>query len=294
MLHISTSYIVTSHATRYRKMKPQRRTSIDPPEGVRPPTVPESALQGEVAALRGEVARVRAQRELPSNSIPSMILIPLMPDDSYRLIDKDKMEPSILLRRLRPWRDEDADRAKPLVHAVLDKYECKAWRRDQFKWETTVYPLFYFAKDRNMPIKAVNERVFDWAGRPSDEIATLEDMGMVANTEVDLLIESANYFIFIEAKVLKKKGAKPRWRNKKEATHQLVRQFVQGRLLADQIKKEFMLATLGASDEDFIPVELRDCDRRLLDLEVVEQSGPDIHFPNVPNFSWDALSLEID
>ena len=26
----------------------------------------------------------------------------------------------------------------------------------------------------------------------------------VANTEVDLLIESANYFIFIEAKVLKK------------------------------------------------------------------------------------------
>ena len=130
--------------------------------------------------------------------------------------------------------------------------------------------------------------------RESRKTLSSPSSSSVANTEVDLLIESANYFIFIEAKVLKKKGAKPRWRNKKEVTHQLVRQFVQGRLLADQIKKEFMLATLGASDEDFIPVELRDCDRRLLDLKVVEQSGPDIHFPNVPNFSWDALSLETD
>ena len=55
-----------------------------------------------------------------------------------------------------------------------------------------------------------------------------------------------------------------------------------------------MLATLGASDEDVIPVELRDCDRRLLDLKVVEQRGQDIHFPNVRNFGWDALSLETD
>ena len=250
--------------------------------------------------LRHAPPRQRAQRELLLNSIPSVILIPLMLDDSYRLIDKDQMEPSILLRKLRPWRPKDADRAQPLVHGVLDAYGRNAWRRDPFRWETSVFPLFYFAKDRDMPSKAVYERIFDWASRPSDEIKepSLQKMlESVANTEVDLLIESANYFIFIEAKILKKSGAKAKFQRSTEeygATHQLVRQFVQGRLLARQINKEFMLATLGASDEDVIPVELRDCDRHLLDLKVVEQSGQDIHFPNVRNFGWDALSLETD
>ena len=69
---------------------------------------------------------------------------------------------------------------------------------------------------------------------------------------------------------------------------------MQGRLLVRQIKKEFMLATLGASDEGSIQVELRECDKRLLNLKVVEQSGQDIHFLDVPNFGWDALSLETD
>ena len=220
-----------------------------------------------------------------------------MPDDSYRLIDKDQMEPSILLRKLRG----DADRARSLVHAVLDAYEHKAWRCDRFKWETSVCPLFYFiAEDRDMPIKAVYEQIFDWAGRPSDEIKdpSLQKMlDSVANTEVDLLIESANYFIFIEAKVLKKSGAKAKFQRSTEeygATHQLVRQFVQGRLLARQIKKEFMLATLGASDEGSIQVELRECDKRLLNLKVVGQRGQDFPFPDVLNFGWDALSLETD
>ena len=221
-----------------------------------------------------------------------------MPDDSYRLIGKDRMEPSILLRKLRPWRTKDADRAKSLVRAVLDKYKHNAWRCDPFRWETSVYPLFYFAKDRDMPIKAAYERVFGWASPPPDEIAnpSLKAMlGPVANAEVDLLIESAHYFIFIEAKLRKKSGAKPRFqRNKEEygSTHQLVRQFVQGRILASRINKEFMLATLGASDEGSIQVELRECDKRLLNLKVVEQSGQDIHFPDVPNFRWNLLSLE--
>ena len=54
-----------------------------------------------------------------------------------------------------------------------------------------------------MPIKAVYERVFDLAGHPSDEIeepSLQKILGPVANAEVDLLIESAHYFIFIEAK----------------------------------------------------------------------------------------------
>ena len=126
-----------------------------------------------------------------------------MPDDNYRLIDKDQMEPSILLRKLRSWRPEDADSAKPLVHSVLDAYERNGWCRDRFKWDTSVCPLFYFiTKDQDMPIKAVYERVFDLAGHPSDEIeepSLQKILGPVANAEVALLIESTHYFILIEA-----------------------------------------------------------------------------------------------
>ena len=224
-----------------------------------------------------------------------------MPDDSYQLIDKDSMEPSILLRKLRPWRREDADRAQSLVHDVLAAYERNAWRCEPFKWETSVCPLFCFIKDQDpdMTNKAVYERVFDWAGHPSDGID--EDpplkamLGPAAVGEVDLLIESANYFIFIEAKVLRKPDDKAKFPpNKKKywAIHQLVRQFVQGRLLAGQISKEFMLATLGASDEDSVKVELSECDRRL--LNAVGQSGQDFPFPDMPNFGWAVLSLETD
>ena len=215
-----------------------------------------------------------------------------MPDDSYRLIGKDKMEAPILLRTLRPWRDEDAVRAQRLVDDILDRYKHNAWRRDRFKWETCVYPLFYLAKDRDMPSKAVYERIFDWAGRPSDEIeepSLQKILDSVANAEVDLLIESANYFIFIEAKKPDKKARFSR--NKKEygATHQLVRQFVQGRILANRINKEFMLATL-TPDEGSIRVELSESDKRL--LEVVEQGGQE--FLDVLNFSWKRLSPKTD
>ena len=84
------------------------------------------------------------------------------------------------------------------------------WRRDRFRWETSVFPLFYFTRDPDMPSKAVYERIFDWADPPSDGIdenPPLKAMlGPVADAEVDLLIESENYFIFIEAKVRKKSG----------------------------------------------------------------------------------------
>ena len=161
---------------------------------------------------------------------------------------------------------------------------------DPFRWETSVFPLFYFTKTRDILSKAVYERIFEWAGQPSDAIenpSIKKMLGPVADAEVDLLIESANYFMFIEAK---KPGETVRFqRNKKEygAIHQLVRQFVQGRLLASQINKTFMLATLGASDGDFVQVELRDGERRL--LKVVGQRGEDFPFPDMPNFSWNLL-----
>ena len=211
-----------------------------------------------------------------------------MHNDNYQLIGKDQMEPSILNRRLRPWQSGDADRAQSLVQGVLTAYGQKQWLGDPFRWETSVFPLFYFTKTHNIPSKAVYERIFEWAGHPSDQKKpTIETMlGPVADAEVDLLIESANYFMFIEAK---KPGEKARFQPNKEeygAIHQLVRQFVQGRLLASQIDKAFMLATLGASDGDFVQVELREGDGRL--LQAVEQSEKNFPSP-MPNFGWNLL-----
>ena len=200
--------------------------------------------------------------------------------------------------RLRQWRPEDASKAQDLVDAVLTAYGQKEWLSDPFRWETSVFPLFYFTKTRDIRSKAVYERIFEWAGHPSDhsenpsiknENPSIKEMlGPVADAEVDLLIESANYFMFIEAK--KPDGPARFQRNKKEygAIHQLVRQFVQGRLVASQIKKTFMLATLGASDGDFVQVELREGDRRL--LQAVEQSENNFPSP-VPNFSWKLLPV---
>ena len=217
-----------------------------------------------------------------------------MHDDSYQLIGKDQMEPSILIRRLRPWQSGDADSAQSLVQGVLAAYKHNEWLSDPFRWETSVFPLFYFTKTRDIPSKAVYERIFEWAGPPPDHSGNpsiKEMLGPVADAEVDLLIESASYFMFIEAK---KPGEKARFqRNKKEygAIHQLVRQFVQGRLLASQINKTFMLATLGPSDEGcgFIQVELRKGDMRLLELELVGPRGQDFPFPEMPNFGWKLL-----
>ena len=215
-----------------------------------------------------------------------------MHNDNYQLIGKDQMEPSILSRRLRPWQSGDADSAQSLVQGVLAAYRHNEWLCDPFRWETSVFPLFYFTKTRDIPSKAVYERIFEWAGPPPDHSGNpsiKEMLGPVADAEVDLLIESANYFMFIEAK--KPDGPARFQRNKKEygAIHQLVRQFVQGRLLASQINKIFMLATLGPSDEGFgsIHVELHKGDMRL--LEVVGQRGQDFPFPEMPNFGWKLL-----
>ncbi len=58
-------------------------------------------------------------REVGDQALPALgVLEPIilgMHDDNYQLIGKDQREPSILIRKLRPWRSGDADRANPLA-----------------------------------------------------------------------------------------------------------------------------------------------------------------------------------
>jgi hypothetical protein len=101
----------------------------------------------------------------------------------------------------------------------------------------------------------------------------------VANAEIDLLMESPNYFMFIEAK-------KPH--PGKMAIfapgnmHQLVRQLIEGRMLSKLINKEFMLATLGSSQDWGPGFKPNENERRLLDLVGLTS----VH---VPNFPWKLL-----
>jgi len=65
----------------------------------------------------------------------------------------------------------------------------------------------------------------------------------IANTEIDLLIEDDDYFIFVEAK--DPPEGRPARFQIKDGVHQLVLQYAEGLFLAKKIKKKFFLATLG-------------------------------------------------
>ena len=105
----------------------------------------------------------------------------------------------------------------------------------------------------------------------------------VADVEIDLLVESQDYCMFIEAKLRHKPARFSRTSIKYGSIHQLVRQLVQGTLLSRRIGKEFMMATLGASDEGITTVELNDYERRMLSLLL----GKDRAEIPIRDFQWE-------
>ena len=67
----------------------------------------------------------------------------------------------------------------------------------------------------------------------------------LADTEIDILIEDRDYFVFVEAKNVQE-GRKAKFENI-GGVHQLVRQYLQGKLLEKMISKMFALATIGVN-----------------------------------------------
>ena len=127
-------------------------------------------------------------------------------------------------------------------------------------------------------------------GHPSDysENPSIKKMlGPVADAEVDLLIESANYFMFIEAK-------KPARRPGSSETRKNTGRFISWSASLYKAVYWPVRSTRHscwprwvASDGDSVQAELREGDRRL--LKVVEQSEQDFPFPDMPNVSWNLL-----
>ncbi len=68
-----------------------------------------------------------------------------MSDQLYKLIDLDKMEQSVVRRRLRRWSKADQEVITSLIHAVQQKQNLSAALRIlEPRYETNVYPLYYY------------------------------------------------------------------------------------------------------------------------------------------------------
>ena len=102
-----------------------------------------------------------------------------------------------------------------------------------------------------------------YLGTTPDE-SLIPHIHRIANTEIDILIEDCEYFVFVEAKNVPE-GKKPKFETT-GGVHQLVRQYLQGKLLEKVISKTFALATIGVNSGSDVEIELNDLEARMLNL----------------------------
>jgi len=155
------------------------------------------------------------------------------------------METSKLRRRLDPWHPAKAERVKLLVGDILLKHGSNLVVKEP-RWEISVYPLYYFFAAGGHPkgvevskqILAAYKRLFPEVVHPLSKDELYKHLPSVADAEIDLLIEDADYFMFIEAKN-PPPGKKAKF-VKGGGVHQLVRQCLQGKILERLINKVFL------------------------------------------------------
>lgn len=203
--------------------------------------------------------------------------------DRYKLIGLDQMEASIVRRHLHRWGTADEQTIRPLITALQQTRSLSNVHIREPRWETNVYPLYYYwAHHHNVTHKEVYERVLASLPRliPSD---LRMHVARAADTEIDILVEDGEYFVFIEAKIpaddRKVKFEKTR------GVHQLVRQYIQGRILQTLIGKTFALATIGANHEQTIEIPLNATEKKLL-----HAVGEERQLLEIPDLPWGLLS----
>lgn len=203
--------------------------------------------------------------------------------DRYTLIDIDKMEASVVRRYLHQRNKADEQPIVPLV-AILEQ---GGWLPNvsirEPRWETNVYPLYYYWVHYH---KATHKEVYELVlGSLASSIAfdLQKHVTRAADTEIDILVEDVEYFVFIEAKV-PGEGQKVKF-EKTGGVHQLVRQYVQGRILERCITKTFALATIGANNAKPISLHLNEREEALL-----RAVGENRQSLEIPDLSWSLLS----
>jgi len=163
---------------------------------------------------------------------------------NYHLVGVDQMEASKLRRKLdpiEPWDNAKSERVKPVIAYIANSFGVDIVPSEP-RWENSIYPLYYLYAGKNR----VNTNAI-YAKMRDDYIALFPGLdrtcstdqltafiGDIANTEIDLLIEDVDYFIFVEAK--DPPDGKSAIFQKRHGVHQLVLQYAEGLFLARKIK----------------------------------------------------------
>jgi len=207
--------------------------------------------------------------------------------DTHKLINLDKSEASVVRRRLQEWSNPDGQTPGPKFQDVLIKPLIQGLPKLQItdpRWVTNVYPLYYWGYEEVK--KTGGARVYNhileslpkWFSPSSDlwQDNTLRlHVRRIINSEIDIVVEDEKFFLFIEAKT-PTKGQKIKFQNKRD-DHQLVRQYIQGKILAEIIKKTFISGVIGANVPD--PIPLGDTERTLLRL--IGEERESLHILNL-------------
>ena len=122
----------------------------------------------------------------------------------YQLIDIDQMEPSIVRRHLRRWTEADEAAITPLVAGLRNKGALSGIPIQKPRYETNVYPLYYYwSHTKGLPHKQVYSEVvesFQMYTETAPDKSLIPHIQRLADTEIDILIEDREYFVFVEAK----------------------------------------------------------------------------------------------
>jgi hypothetical protein len=172
---------------------------------------------------------------------------------NYQLVGVDQMEATKLRRKLDPidpWDTAKSERVKPVIAEIAKSCGVEITPTEP-RWEHGVYPLYYlYRKNRADNLNMILQRIrddylvfFPDVSRTCSPNQITKFVDNIANTEVDLLIEDHDYFIFVEAK--DPPEGRPARFQIRDGVHQLVLQYAEGLFLAEKIRKKFFLATLG-------------------------------------------------
>ena len=207
----------------------------------------------------------------------------------HTLIGLDQMEPSVVRRRLHRWNKADEQAITPLIATLQQQHRLSEVHIEEPRWETNVCPLYYYwAYQHGLKPKEVYDRVF--GSLPTDKVSVPEGqlrahVGRVVDSEIDILVEDVEYFVFIEAKIVRP-GRKVKFEN--GGIHQLVRQYVQGKILEQITSKTFELATIGVTDKaQMTKIDLNDTE-----LALVQLVGEEMRSLEVVDLSWSDLRYE--
>lgn len=199
--------------------------------------------------------------------------------DRYKLIGLDRTEASIVRRRLHQWSKADEQAIVPLIGALQQKQYLPKVHITEPRWETNVYPLYYWAH-REVGSKKAYDHVFASLLNLSTSTVSVPQQELrihvtrMVNSEIDILVEDVDYFVFIEAK-----EATARQKIKfqdKGGVRQLVRQYVQGKILETLTGKVFALAAIGANNAQAININLNTTELALLQLVGDERKSLEI------------------